>query len=289
MKSFKEIYKNVSPVFSVEVFPPKTEKGVVNLYGELEKFKKYMNPSFVSVTYGAMGSTRNLTKDLALHIFKELGLITAFHFTCVGTDREQIKAYVEELSNKGIDHIVALRGDPPKGETEFTPPENGFRYANELVSYLNEIGNFSLAVAGYPEKHIEAVNCEDDLKNLKRKVDAGADIILTQLFYDNEAYFSFVEKARELGITIPIIPGILPVQSLKQVEKITGMCGAKLPENLYLSLKECGDDVDKMKAVGIEYATVQCKELLAKGAPGIHFYCLNKADAVVKIYQAIQK
>ncbi len=216
-------------------------------------------------------------------IKKELGLTTAFHFTCVGSTRKSIKEYVEHLKKEGLNLVVALRGDAPQKTNKFTPPLHGFSYANELVDYLKQINGFSIAVAGYPEGHIEAPNKNVDLENLKRKVDAGADSVITQLFFDNKDYFDFVNRARKIGISIPIIPGILPILNVKQVERLAGLCGAKIQANLHQKLLQCGEDILAMREIGIEHATTQCQELIKKGAPGIHFYMLNKAHSVEKI------
>ncbi len=284
--NFSEFYKENVPRFSFEVFPPKDDGGVESLLETLKKLSSF-DPAFISVTYGAMGSTRDLTRDLALRIRRETGLNTAFHFTCVGADRDSIRQYVERLKKEGLNLIVALRGDPPPGGT-FVKPANGFAYANELVAFLKERDGFSLAVAGYPEGHVEALSLEDDLKNLKRKVDAGADVVLTQLFFDNGKYFDFVARARALGIQVPIVPGIMPVLNLKQVEKITGLCGASLPKNLHEKLIQAQEDVDAMRRIGVEHAISQCRELLDRGAPGIHFYILNRAESTAKIIQALK-
>lgn len=278
---FAEIYKENKFRFSVEVFPPKTEEGVVSLFTELEKLKA-IDPSYVSVTYGAMGSTRSLTQDLAIKIHEKIKLNTAFHFTCVGCGRQEIKDYVSPLRDRGITNVVALRGDKPK-DPGYTPPKDGFTYANELVTYLNEINGFSIAVAGYPEKHIEAKDLESDILSLKRKVDAGADVIITQLFFDNTDYYRWLEKVRGAGVKVPIIPGIMPILRLKQIEKITAMCGAKIPDDLWKKLKSCGDDEDAVVAVGIEHALSQCRDLIKNKVPGIHFYCLNRAHSVLTI------
>lgn len=286
--TFKDFYKPGKIAISFEVFPPKTIEGINSLFSELTQIKK-LNPAFISVTYGAMGSTHDLTRDLAIKIQKELGLTTAFHFTCVGSTRESIKEYVEHLKKEGFNLVVALRGDPPQGVGKFIPPSNGFAYANELVGYLKKINGFSIAVAGYPEGHIEASNKEVDLQNLKRKVDAGADIVITQLFFDNQKFFDFVNRARKIGISIPIIPGILPILNVKQVERLASLCGAKIPKLLHQKLLKCGDNTDAMREIGIEHATTQCVELIKSKVPGMHFYMLNKAHSVKEIITNLKK
>lgn len=280
--NFRDFYQLGKPRFSFEIFPPKTDEGVQNLFGVLKELACF-DPAFISVTYGAMGSTRDLTRDLAIRIQKELKLTTAFHFTCVGSDRKSIKEYVGHLKKEGLNLVVALRGDPPQGTKKFVKPADGFLYANELVSYLKKINGFSIAVAGYPEKHIEAPDKKTDLVNLKRKVDAGADIVITQLFFNNADYFDFVARARKMGITVPIIPGIMPILNVAQVEKITKMCGAKLPEDLHQRLLENPDNPEHARKIGLLHGIRQCRELIEKGVPGIHFYILNKAYSTLKI------
>lgn len=280
---FSDFYNSGRHKYSFEVFPPKDETGVVSLIAALKRLAVF-DPAFVSVTYGAMGSTRDLTRDLALRVRRETGLVTAFHFTCVGADRESVRAYVHRLKQEGIDLVVALRGDAPQGGER---PASDFSYANELVSYLREIDGFSIAVAGYPEGHVEAPDKETDLKNLKRKVDAGADVVLTQLFYDNRDYFDFVDRARKIGIAVPIVPGIMPILNLKQIEKITKMCGAKLPDDLHRNLEQAQGDPETMRMVGVGHAIRQCRELIGRGVPGIHFYILNRAESTSEILKAL--
>lgn len=273
-------------VCSVEVFPPKTAAGTAALLHELELLKP-ISPAFVSVTYGAMGSTRNLTEDLALQIFENTKIPTAFHFTCIGSGRQEIAEYVRHLAEKGLDLVVALRGDLPEGQGKFVPPIDGFAHANELVAYLKTLWPLSIAVAGYPEKHKEAVSLEIDLQNLKRKVDAGADAVLTQLFFNNDDFYRFVDAARVLQIHVPIIPGIMPIQNLKQLEKITAMCAAKIPQNLRSKLEHYAQNAEAQIEIGIEHAQAQCADLQKQGVAGVHFYSLNKANPVLQIMLAL--
>lgn len=284
--NFQDFYKQKKPRYSFELFPPKDDKGI-NLLLETLKELSIFNPAYISVTYGAMGSTQNLTRDLVLRIHRELKLNTAFHFTCVGSTQDSVRAYVESLKKEGIDLIVALRGDPPAGSVGFQKPNNGFGYANELVAYLREINGFSIAVAGYPEGHIEAPNKKIDLENLKRKVDAGADVIITQLFFDNQDYFDFEKRCRKIGIQIPIIPGIMPVVNAKQIEKITKMCGAKIPSALQQKLLENQDNPEAVIQIGIDHSIEQCRELIKNGALGIHFYTLNKSHSVCRVLERL--
>ena len=219
-----DIYKERF-VISFEIFPPKTPAGEKNLMDALGDFKPY-NPGFISVTYGAGGSTRGKTLELSLHIRDTIGIEPLVHFTCVGAGKQEIAQYLSEVKRRGIINILALRGDPPQGEASFVPHDDGFVYASDLVAFLHKIDGFTIGVAGYPEKHIEAPSLEADIVNLK-KVDAGADFIITQLFYNNDDFYDFMDRIRKIGITLPVIPGIMPVTNLSQIERITTMCGAK--------------------------------------------------------------
>ncbi len=278
----KEILKEVWPSFSFEFFPPKDEEGFERLYRTIERLK-HLNPSFVSVTYGAGGSTREKTVDLVAKIKWEIGIESMAHITCVGATRDEIDHLLKEIQGKGIENILALRGDPPKGERVFRPVEGGFRYASELVAFIRERYDFCIGVAGYPEGHKEAPSLEKDIENLKKKVDAGADFIITQLFFDNRFFFDFLERAEGVGIDVPIIPGIMPIINLNQIKRFTEMCGASIPEPLLSRLEEVQDDPSAVEAYGIEYATRQCEELLEARVPGIHFYTLNRSQATWKV------
>lgn len=282
--NLKELYKNKSPL-SFEIFPPKTEKGLANLYNELDILSQY-NPAFISVTYGAGGSTRERTFDLAIEIKNRYNVDPVVHFTCVSHSQDEIQEYLEKIKANGIKNILALRGDPPEGEDKFTPTKDGFHYANELVDFISKINGFDIAVAGYPEGHTEAIDFKTDILNLKRKVDAGASIIITQLFFDNNDFFNFEKEARKSGITVPIIPGIMPITSVAQIEKITELCGAKIPEELSSQLSKCNSENNACEA-GIEYSIKQCEELKKHGVSGFHFYPLNKAYATKKIIDSL--
>ncbi len=278
----KDILKEVWPSFSFEFFPPKDEEGFERLYRTIERLK-HLNPSFVSVTYGAGGSTREKTVDLVAKIKWEIGIESMAHITCVGATRDEIDHLLKEIREKGIENILALRGDPPKGERVFRPVEGGFRYASELVAFIRQRYDFCIGVAGYPEGHKEAPSLEKDIENLKKKVDAGADFIITQLFFDNRFFFDFLERAEGVGIEVPIIPGIMPIINLNQIKRFTEMCGASIPEPLLSRLEEVQDDPSAVEAYGIEYATRQCEELLEARVPGIHFYTLNRSQATWKV------
>ncbi|MDD5558883.1 methylenetetrahydrofolate reductase [NAD(P)H] [Candidatus Methylomirabilis sp.] len=273
---------------SFEIFPPKTETGESQLFAALEALMAH-RPSFVSCTYGAAGSTQDKTLELTTRIGKIFGVTTAAHRTCVGSTVEEIRQWLKEAVDLGIENIVALRGDPPKGQVEFKKSEGGLAYANELVTLIRqEFPHLSIAVAGYPETHQEAPSPAVDLANLKRKVKAGADAVLTQLFYDNRDFFEFRRRYEEAGITVPLIPGILPVVNLDQIQRITSMCGATIPVSFLAELEANRDDPDGQASVGVRYAIRQCRELLDAGIPGLHFYLLNKSEATFQILQALK-
>ncbi len=281
-----EFYQNSKPAISFEFFPPKTAEAEEKLFETVTQLKS-LNPSFVSVTYGAMGTTRANTLRIVTKIKNEIGIEAAAHLTCVGHTRDEIETVLGDLLASGVENIVALRGDPPKGETEFKPVPHGFRYAAELVRFIRNRPKFSkafaLAVAGYPETHIECRDKVKDLDHLKQKVDHGADAVITQLFFDNKDYFDFVERARKAGIKIPIVPGIMPVTQGPQIQRFASMCGAKIPAEMEKSISRLGDDQASVEKYGIDYATRQCQELIRNKVPGIHFYTLNKSNATQQI------
>ena len=277
------------PVFSFEFFPPKTEAGDRTLYQTIQQLSE-LRPSFVSVTYGAGGSTRDKTVDLVRRIKNEIGIEAMAHLTCVGADRTEIHAVLERLQANGIENVLALRGDPPQGAATFAPPAGGFGFASELVTYIRSCGfPFSVGGAGYPEGHVECRDLELDLTHLKSKVEAGLDFVITQLFFDNADYFDFVARARRSGVTVPIIPGIMPITNLAQIERFTSMCGARIPAPLRARLERVRDDEAAVRRVGIEHATTQCRELLAYDAPGIHFYTLNQSPATRAIFEKLHR
>lgn len=271
---------------SFELYPPKTAEGDVALFAHLTQLVKF-GPAFVTCTYGAGGSTRAKTLDIVEQVKRRFQVPVASHLTCVGSTVGQLRDYLSEAARRGVDHIVALRGDPPKGETEFLATAGGLQHANELVTLIrNEFPQFAVAVAGYPEKHVEAPSFEVDLQNLKRKVDAGADVVVTQLFYDNEDFFRFRDRCAAIGIGAPLVPGILPVTSLSQVQRLTSMCGARLPSRFVSTLQAHDDPVGQFQA-GVEHAIGQVRELVQRGAPGIHFYVLNKSQATSWVLAAV--
>ncbi len=274
------------PVFSFEFFPPKTDEGVRNLFATLTELAP-LRPSFVSVTYGAGGTTRELTVDLTARIKREVGLEAMAHLTCVGHSAAEIAGVLQRLREAGVENVLALRGDPPKGETRFVRPQDGFGYASELVGFIRANFDFCVAGAAYPECHVECPDPAENLRHLKMKVDAGADFLITQLFFDPADYFDFVGRARAAGVDVPIVPGIMPVTNVGQLERFTTMCGTRIPEALRARLAEVRDDEQQVIAAGIDWATEQCRALLDGGAPGIHFYTLNRSLSTRMVYQRL--
>jgi methylenetetrahydrofolate reductase (NADPH) len=275
------------PVFSFEFFPPKSDEGERNLRDTLSALVE-LEPSFASVTYGAGGSTRDRTLAVTRWLKRELGIEAMAHLSCVGASREDLCAVLDQIDEAGIENVLALRGDPPRGETEWRPHPGGLRYSTELVSLIRGRYPFSVGAACFPEVHPDAASPTDDLRFLKEKVDSGATFLITQLFFDNEFYFRFVEEARGYGIEVPIIPGIMPITDLGQIKTITGMCGATIPPALLEALEWRAADPAAVLELGVSYATLQCAELLARGAPGIHFYTLNRSPATRAILSALR-
>lgn len=282
-----EYYKKQKHTISFEFFPPKTAEGEKKLFQTVADLKK-LGPSFVSVTYGAMGNTQANTLRIVEEIKYKIGIEVAAHLTCVAHSRSEIERILMTLHSKGIENLVPLRGDPPQGEAEFKAPQDGFHYAAELVRFIRQHpqlgGAFSLSVAGYPEGHPECRDKQKDLEHLKQKVDEGADAVVTQLFFDNRHYFDFIKRARKIGIRVPIIPGIMPVTHGPQIEKFSRMCGAEIPREIREAIARFGEDQISITKFGIEYATRQCEELLAGDAPGLHFYTLNQSLATRQIF-----
>ena len=282
-----EKLKSSSPVFSFEFFPPKDEAGFQSLFEAIGRLKS-ANPAFVSVTYGAGGSTRSKTVDLVGKIKNDIEIESMAHLTCVGHQKEEIVSVLESLHTLEIDNVLALRGDPPMGDEKFVKTEGGFGYANELVSFIKSKSSFCVGAACYPEGHIECPNLKIDMDNLKRKVDAGVDFLITQLFFDNKYYFDFIDKTVQAGINIPIIPGIMPILNIKQSQRFTKMCGATISDSLLAKFDGIQDDPEKVREIGINHAIDQCKDLLRSGAPGIHFYTLNRSKATLAILENLQ-
>ncbi len=282
-RSISELLATRRTVRSLEFFPPKDDAGVEALRQTATALQR-IAPDFVSVTYGAGGSTRERTAQVSRLLRTEIGFTVMPHLTCVGHTREELNGVADQLYEGGYRNIMTLRGDPPKGQTEFVPYKDGLRYGSDLVALLKaRRADFCLGVGGYPEKHPEAPSLEIDLDNLKRKVDAGAAFVTTQLFFDNAVYYRFVEKCRARGITTPIVPGIMPVLSLKQVKRFTEMCGASLPERLIKRLEAAGEAPEIVESVGNEWAVTQIRDLLAHGAPGYHLYIMNRAKSALAL------
>lgn len=279
----KDILASGKPCISFEFFPPKTDEGLATLLQTISTLREF-NPSFVSMTYGAGGSTRAKTVQLVSRIKNQIGIEAVAHLTCVGHRREELEAILGELKAEGIENVLALRGDPPKGQTHFVAQEGGFANADGLVALIRKKFDFSIGVAGYPEKHPEATDLPSDLDAVAKKVAAGADYVVTQLFFSNDDYFRFVDEVRRRGVRVPIIPGIMPVTDTDQVKRFTQMCGASLPRDLLARLELAGADKAAMVRIGIDHATAQCEELLRRGAPGIHFYTLNKSEATKEVF-----
>ena len=275
------------PIFSFEFFPPKDDDGVAGLFTTIGELRE-LEPAFVSVTYGAGGSTRDRTVDLVGRIRRVVGIEAMAHLTCVGHTKDELAVVLDRLQKDGVENVLALRGDPPKGQS-FAKVPGGFQYASELVEFIKSRDyTFCLGGACYPEGHLECSDRAADLGNLQRKIDAGLDFVISQLFYDNAFYFHFVERARTAGVKVPIIPGIMPLTTYGQIDRITRMCGATVPMRLALEMEKRKDDPEAIMQLGVAHATMQCVELLDRGAPGIHFYTLNRSKATRMILSALR-
>jgi methylenetetrahydrofolate reductase (NADPH) len=275
------------PVFSFEFFPPRDDEGMDRLRRTLAELREDQ-PDFVSVTYGAGGSTRDRTVEITREIKEHFGIEAMAHLSCVGTTVEELRAILDEVREAGIENVLALRGDPPRGEAEWKPHPGGLRYSTELAALISENYDFAIGAACFPEVHPEARDLEHDLRFLKRKLAAGAGFLITQLFFDNDFYFDFVEEARAAGIGVPIIPGIMPITNFAQIKRFTELCAAKIPDDLERELATRADHPAAVTELGVAYATLQCSELLARGAPGIHFYTLNRSPATRAILAALR-
>jgi methylenetetrahydrofolate reductase (NADPH) len=281
-----EILGRGTPTVSFEFFPPKTEDGFTSLFRTIEDLRS-VNPSYVSVTYGAGGSTRQKTVDLVERIQRDLGIRSMAHLTCVGHTASEISAILDDLWKAGIRNVLALRGDPPAGQSVFVATEGGFANADALVKFIRTKHDFCIGVAGYPEGHPQCLNKVRDLEHLKRKIDNGGNFIVTQLFFDNEEFYRFRDTARKVGIKVPIIAGIMPILNVQQIKRFISMCGAKIPHPLLLKLEAVETNPEAVYAAGVEYATNQCRELLTHQVDGLHFYTLNKSKATVQICRAL--
>ena len=284
-----ELYASQRPVFSFEFFPPKTDAGYPSLFRTIADLAA-LAPGFVSVTCGAAGSTRRKTADLVNRIQREIGLTAMAHVTCTALRAEELAESLERMERAGIENVLALRGDLPPDQPEWRPVPGGFRHANELAAFIKSRFDFSLGGACHPEKHHEATSFEEDLANLRKKVEAGVEFLITQLFLDNQPFFRFVERAREVGIDVPIVPGIMPMVSLKNLRGAMRLSpGSTTPPELEEQLAEAGEDADRSMEIGVRWAMRQCRELLDRGAPGIHFYTLNKSPATRQVHGNLSK
>ena len=289
MRIDEAIARSDQPVFSFEFFPPKTPEGAANLEAALAELVR-LEPTFVSVTYGAGGTTdeKHKTVEIVSRIKEQYGLEAMAHFTCVGATVDELRSMLDRMAEAGVDNVLALRGDPPPGEEEWTAAEGGLSYSRELVELIRSEYDFSIGAAAFPETHVHAESPETDLRYLKEKVDAGVGFLVTQLFFDNDDYFDFVARARAAGIEVPIIPGIWPITNSKQIARISKLIGSKLPDGLLAELEVRADQPEAVADFGVAYATLQCADLLAKGAPGIHLYTLNRSPATRAIMSALR-
>ncbi|OHD05366.1 MAG: methylenetetrahydrofolate reductase [NAD(P)H] [Spirochaetes bacterium GWD1_27_9] len=283
----KNMFQKGKHVVSFEVFPPKKEDDVLKLYHTIEDLKS-LNPDYVSVTYGAGGTTRDKSVDIASHIKNHINLEVVAHLTCVNNTKNDVINVLDQLKSHNIKNILALRGDPSQGQTNFTKTIGGFGYAYELVDFIKDKYDFSVAVAGYPEGHIETPDLDKDISYLKMKVEAGADVIITQLFFNNDDFYKFRDIAVKKGINIPIIPGIFPILNYKSVQRITSLCGAKIPSNLVSILEKNQDNIEEIEKIGIEYAIKQLDDLLNTDIEGVHFYSMNKSKEIKEIYNGVK-
>ncbi len=281
-----ELYNRSDPVISFEFFPPKTDAGYRSLFRTIGELKQ-LSPGFVSVTMGAGGTTRTKTVEITIEITQEIGLVTMCHLPCTGFRPHEVGSILDQLDAGGVHNVLALRGDAPADDPDFVSPSDGFEYANELVEYIAERGAFSIGAACCPEVHPEAPDAATDLANLKRKVDAGTNFLISQLFLDNSRFFDFVERARAADITVPIVPGIMPIATVSGIRRMAGMNGTDFPPELEVELQRVDGDDEATYELGVRWATMQCEELLASGVDGIHFYTLNRSPATREIYQSL--
>jgi len=282
-----DVYREGRFGLSIEIFPPKNPDSDDGLLKSLERLTDY-DPAYISCTYGAGGTTRERTLEWCQRIQERLGRTATAHFTCVGATRDQLLEWLGLAQQRGIGNIMALRGDPPKGQERFEAVEGGLQHANELVSLIRQhFPEMGIGVAGYPEKHPEAADADIDLQNLKRKVDAGADAVVTQLFYINDNFFKFRERYQQAGISVPLVPGIMPITEFARIKRIAAMCGAMFPTELASRLEAAQDDKQAQFEIGVEHAIAQCQELVDQGVPGIHFYVLNRSAACERILDAL--
>lgn len=284
--SIADLARQNKKILSLEIFPPKTPDGIVTLLEHLKKLME-LSPSFISVTYGAGGSTQEVSLAVLEKVTKEFSVPVAAHFTCVGSDRTSINQFLEKLKTLGISNILALRGDPPQNQPQFDFSKQAFHYANELVAYLKMITDMCIIVAGYPDGHPQAPSKEADWDHLKKKVDVGGELIITQLFLDNTAFYEFVEGLRRRNITVPVLPGILPIPSIATYEKIFSMCKTRIPPAFQAIIDRYSKDPENFRKASVDYSRNQIKDLLAHDSAGIHYYCLNRSEMVFDVAKGL--
>ena len=277
----KEILQQKRTV-SCEFFPPREEDGIPAVFRAIDRVRVY-NPDFVSVTYGAGGSTRDFTERITMQVKQETDLEVMAHLTCVAQTRDEVNGVLERLDEAGVENVIALRGDPPRGQENFVPEDGGFSHATELIDHIRANFDFGLAAACYPEGHTESPDLDLDISYAREKVDRGADFLITQLFYDNRYFFEFMERAQRAGIDVPVIPGVLPILNTAQIRRFTSLCGATIPPELDSQLEQYAEDDNAVRELGVEYASRQVEELWENGVPGIHFYVLNRSYSVSRI------
>ncbi len=277
-----DLIKEQGKSLSFEFFPPKDEIGEAQLFETVSKLES-LNPTFVSITYGAGGSTSKNTKHTVLRIKQETSLIPMPHLTCVDQNKNELRKILEDYKKHGIENVLAIRGDPPKGAEKFTPPKDGFCYAIDLVTLCASVGGYSIGVAVYPEGHIESTSLEMDMFHTKQKIDAGADFAITQMFFDNRFFYDFLDRAKKANIHIPIIPGIMPIMDIDRIRKFSRQCGAALPEHIIQRFERASSSSEEIRRIGIDLATEQCADLLKNGVRYFHFYTLNRSEAVTQI------
>ena len=278
----RDLFAKKKWTLSFEVFPPVREGNLESLYKTIGELKK-LKPDFISVTYGAGGGTRNMTIEIASEVKNEFGQEVLAHLTCVGSTKDDVARILDDMRSQGIENILALRGDPPQGEKQFVKMEGGFGYANELVEFIRSRNDFSIGVAGYPEGHVEAPSLETDLKNLKRKVDAGADFVVSQLFFNNDVFYRFRDSAVKIGIRVPLIPGVFPILNYKQMRKCISLSNASVPETLERKMIRLQDKPEETEKYGIEYAVRQAEDLVRNEVQGLHLYSMNRSEHVIRI------
>jgi methylenetetrahydrofolate reductase (NADPH) len=279
-----ELFKSKKPVISFEIFPPKLDMPLESIYSKLDDFKD-LNPDYISVTYGAGGSAKDRTIEIASKIKKDYHIESMAHFTCVGHSKEEIDSLIDSLENQGLENVLALRGDPPRDQPDFDFSKNVYQYASQLIEHIKKRSNLCIAAAAYAEGHVDSHRIKNDLINLKHKVDTGVDFLVTQLFFDNRIFYDFLDRAISLGITCPVTPGIMPVFRADQIKRIASLCGASIPAELVIVMDKYGDNPDDMLKAGIEYACNQMQDLIDNGVDGIHLLTMNRAKSTRKILE----